>query len=114
MCETGYFRTGQNPKNTKKKGLQKFTQFKFTLAYIFVNQAITKSTGLQKTVLFLLNTKHRSRFFGRFNYIFAGSFSCGDKSKGTTTLKLIFRPILNIPGCTPGGTTGLSKYLSLL
>jgi hypothetical protein len=42
------------------------------------------------------------------------SFACGERSKGTTTLKLILRPMLYIPGCTPAGTLGLSKYLSLL
>jgi len=39
---------------------------------------------------------------------------CGETSNGTTTLKLIFLPILNIPGLTPGGTVGLSKYFNLL
>src|ERR1700748_2108200 len=37
-----------------------------------------------------------------------------DISNGTTTLKLMLRPILNIPGCTPAGTVGLSKYFKLL
>lgn len=41
-------------------------------------------------------------------------FVRGDRSKGTTTLKLKFRPILKMPGCTPAGTSGLSKYFNRL
>ena len=42
-------------------------------------------------------------------------FVCGDRSNGTTTLKLMLRPILKIPGVlTPGPGFALSKYFNLL
>ena len=46
--------------------------------------------------------------------LLGAAWAFAERSNGTTTLKLTFRPILKIPGCTPAGTVVLSKYFSLL